>query len=151
MKEAVTKEDKMNMGWTEMQRILASREVIKWLMAFLSCPGVMIIIALTNQTIVDYLFSYLSPSLDFWILQSSDYIIHSYILSSHHNAQHVVGTQWMFVEGIMQYIQVSGYVRLTRMAATGITNTEDILRKQLIRWFDGYRKYVTCLKWLLQV
>lgn len=43
----------------------------------------------------------------------------------------------MFVEGIMQSIQVSGHVRLTRMAATGITKTDDILRKQLIRRFDG--------------
>lgn len=50
------------------------------------CPGLMTNIAFTNQTIMDYLFSYLIPSLDFWILQSSDYIIHSYILLPHHNA-----------------------------------------------------------------
>ena len=38
MKEAVTKEDKMNMGWTGMQRILESGEATKWLMPFLCGP-----------------------------------------------------------------------------------------------------------------
>lgn len=60
MKEAVTKEDKLNVDWTGKQ-ILDSRKGTKWLMPFLCGPitslYLTIIIALTDQTTVDGLFS----------------------------------------------------------------------------------------------
>lgn len=92
-----------------------------------------IIIAFTNQMVLDYTFSYLTLPLDFWILQDNDCIIHPYILP--HTWQALNKCFWR------NYSIHPGYMKLTRITAIRITHTEDILRKQLTRWYDRYKKY----------
>lgn len=49
MKKAVTEQDKMSIRWMGMQRILESREAIKWLMPFLCGPKIALGLGLSQH------------------------------------------------------------------------------------------------------